>query len=291
MKDIYELERTYSVPWIVSVATSNSMKECLLLDYLPTGEGRRVWDYLENVIIGHIWTAQITRNYQYLCEECPVLARRWHSPASVDLLSLPLRLRPLFLGLGNSSFSCPSVDFREEEFVRAYLTADLNPSRLTPKWEQWGYDDVLPLDVPPKTSQQERRTKGKSGRPEKENKWKGAAFAAELELLDNADGPAAINEAIFSRLPKGTVESVDEVKLMRDNEKRYWAPKAAAEYLKTYLTMKGFKAGSGNPKACQQAQTIVKENRWAAYLKGGHKGDWTYLENILDQNGTNLRCK
>jgi len=129
----------------------------------------------------------------------------------------------------------------------------------------------------------ESYAKGTSGRPTKYDKWKVVAFAAELELLEEGYVPKDINEAIFSKLPKKTVENVKAVKSMRDNERKYWATRAATKFLEEYLRQKGFKAAGGNPEVQHEAEQLTITYRWRAYLEGGHRGDWTCLERILNR--------
>jgi hypothetical protein len=120
--------------------------------------------------------------------------------------------------------------------------------------------------------------KKKAGRPEKHEGWETAAFAAELGFF--REGVDITNELIFNILPAGTVGRVDDVKRMRDRHQRK-AKEEAKGFAQKHLTRVGLAVGRQKGDMQNRADALAKTHYWQAYLEGGHKGDWHYLENIL----------
>lgn len=122
------------------------------------------------------------------------------------------------------------------------------------------------------------RPKSRAGSPLKTEGWEVAAFAAELMLLrDDAD---VTNEAIFDALPAGTVGTKDVVKRVRDRQHKR-AKLAAKDFAGAHLRSTGLAVGEQGVDMQQRAELIAKKHYWRAWLEGGYKGDWAYLEVIL----------
>lgn len=139
----------------------------------------------------------------------------------------------------------------------------------------------------PAPTVEEAPTRKAPGRKRINEQWEAAAFAAELGLIKELeakdyDSNQIVVAEIFSALPVGTVSSVNDVKRMRDRHKKR-APKEATCMADSYLSKNGLKLGKSKEISARIAKHLVEENAWRAYLEGGHKGDWAFLERILNK--------
>ena len=126
---------------------------------------------------------------------------------------------------------------------------------------------------------------GQPGRPRIDGGWEVAMFQTELNILQDPKEEPVTCEAIFQRLEQGLVADVDELRQVRNRHKDSRCPTAALAFTKQYLTRLGFMAvgvsADLKEEAVSIAQDLTKQYRWRAYLEGGHRGDWHYLESAL----------
>lgn len=258
-------------------------------------------------IVARIRDAQLQTVHQTILRKYPILANEWREVQDIKVDQLPEKLRGQILG----------ADFTHDEFVRIWLDGvKYSPNKvyeLTAPWQEWARENGLhpafsptPTPIAPLSSplvriandshartvtQTPKLKKTTGGRLRIETGWETAAYQAELNILKAPpmkDAQWSINKAILEALPRGTVKGkegrtpIDEVKAFRARERkraRTEAHEKAVKYLQTHQLSYG-----GNMDSAREGATeTVEQNYWRAYLEGGHRGNWDYLERALER--------